>query len=204
MPTMSFTTSFAWRRPMSPRHDAKHAVRAAARGELGRRRRRIEAAIARALVRDEGGDLSLEAQDRGRDDGLAEPHSCIVQEVAGREVVGAVDDHVVRLDELEDVRRVEARVVCDDLHVGVERLDRSLRRSRLRDADPVGRVDHLALEVRRVDDVVVDDPDRPDAGGGEVERGRRAKPSGPQEEHLGAEEGDLALDPTSGKSVWRE
>jgi hypothetical protein len=32
-------------------------------------------------------------------------------------------------------------------------------------------VGDLALQVRRVDAVVVDDPERPDAGGGEVERG---------------------------------
>ena len=36
----------------------------------------------------------------------------------------------------------------------------------------VGGVDDLALEVRLVDDVVVDDPERADAGGRQVERGR--------------------------------
>ena len=67
------------------------------------------------------------------------------------------------------------------------------------DADPVGRVDHLALEVRRVDDVVIDDADRADAGGREVERGRRTEPAGAQQQHLGVEEGDLALDPDLGQ-----
>ena len=67
------------------------------------------------------------------------------------------------------------------------------------DADAVGRVDHLALEVRFIHDIVVDDADRADAGGREVERRRRAEPAGPQEEHLGVEEGDLALDPDLGQ-----
>jgi len=39
-------------------------------------------------------------------------------------------------------------------------------------------VDHLALKVRQVDDVVVDDPERADARRGEVKRGRRAKATG--------------------------
>ena len=58
--------------------------------------------------------------------------------------------------------------------------------------DPVGRVDDLALEVADVDDVEVDDADRPDAGGGEVERGRRAEPAGADEQRLRAEQLRLA------------
>ena len=60
-------------------------------------------------------------------------------------------------------------------------------------ADAVGRVDDLALEVRDVDDVVVDDPERADAGGGEVERGRRAEAAGAEQQHLGVEQLLLAL-----------
>ena len=62
--------------------------------------------------------------------------------------------------------------VLDDVDVGVERLDREPRRLRLRHPDPLGVVDHLALQVGGVDDVVVDEAERADAGGGEVERGR--------------------------------
>ena len=49
------------------RHDAEHAGHGAAGRELGRRRRRVEAAVARALERDEGRELALEAEDRGVD-----------------------------------------------------------------------------------------------------------------------------------------
>ena len=58
--------------------------------------------------------------------------------------------------------------------------------------DPVGRVDDLALEVADVDDVEVDDADGPDAGRGEVERGRRPEPAGADQERLRAEELRLA------------
>ena len=61
-------------------------------------------------------------------------------------------------------------------------------------ADPLGVVDHLALEVRQVDLVVVDDPERADAGGRQVQRRRRAEAAGAQQQHLGVEQLLLALD----------
>ena len=53
----------------------------------------------------------------------------------------------------------------------------------------------LALQVGEIDDVVVDDADRADAGGGQVERGRRAEAAGTEQEHLGVEQLQLALEP---------
>ena len=84
-------------------------------------------------------------------------------------------------------------VVLDDVHVGVQRVDRLLGGVDLRHADAVGRVDHLALQVGEVDDVVVDDPERADAGGREVQRGRRAEPAGAEQQHLRVEQLLLAL-----------
>ena len=60
----------------------------------------------------------------------------------------------------------------DDVHVGVERGERLLGRVDLAVADAIHVVQDLALQVRLVDDVHVDDADRADAGGGQVERGR--------------------------------
>ena len=53
-------------------------------------------------------------------------------------------------------------------------------------------MDDLALQVRVVDDVGVDDAERADAGCGEVERRRRAEPAGADEEHAAAEQPLLA------------
>ena len=58
----------------------------------------------------------------------------------------------------------------------------------LRLAEPVGRVDDLALQVRLVDDVVVDDAERADACGGEVERRGRAEPAGADQQHARVEQ----------------
>ena len=175
MSAASLMTSLAWSRPITPAITPSTPLAPQLGSQLGRRRGREEAAVAGAVERDEGRDLALEAEDRRRDDRLSQPHRGVVQQVARGEVVGAVDDDVVGLDQLEDVRGVEAQVVLDHLDVGVERVDRRLRRRGLRLADRLGRVDHLALEVRLVDDVVVDDPERADAGGGEIERGRRTQ-----------------------------
>src|SRR5439155_24214146 len=82
-----------------PREDAEHAALGAAWGELGRRRLREEAAVARPLVRLEDGDLALEPEDGAVYDGDVVPDRGVVQEVAGGEVVGAVDDHVPALAE---------------------------------------------------------------------------------------------------------
>jgi hypothetical protein len=122
-------------------------------------------------------------------DGHAVPHGGVVQEVAGGEVVGAVDDHVPTLAE-DAVDVVGGEALLEDPHVDVrvQSLERSLRRLCLRLAEPLGRVDDLALEVRLVDRVVVDDADRPDAGGSKVQAGGRAQSPGPDEEHAGIEQ----------------
>ena len=86
----------------------------------------------------------------------------------------------------------EHLLVRDDLDLRVQGVDRLPRRLDLALPDPVGRVDDLALEVADVDDVEVDDADRPDARGGEVERGRRAEAAGADEQRLRAEQLRLA------------
>ena len=77
---------------------------------------------------------------------------------------------------------------------GFSVLDRALGRVDLGRADAVGRVDDLALEVGDVDHVVVDDAELADAGGRQVERGRRAEPAGAEQQHLRVEQLELALD----------
>ena len=119
---------------------------------------------------------------------LAEANRSVVERVARLERVGPVEDDVVVGDETLDVLLGQHLVVADDPHVRVEGADRGGRRFGLLDADPVGRMDDLALEVRLVDDVEVDDPDRADPRRGEVEGRRRAEAAGADEEHLRAEQ----------------
>ena len=122
------------------------------------------------------------------------PDRGVVDEVARREVVGAVDDHVpAGLEDPLDVLGGQPLAERDHLDVGVERLDRPARRVGLRLAERVGRVHDLALQVRLVDHVRVDDPEPADAGRGQVERGRRAEAARADQQDARVEQPQLAL-----------
>ena len=61
-----------------------------------------------------------------------------------------------------------------------------------------GVVDHLALQVGGVDDIVIDEAERAHAGRGEVEGGRRAEAAGTKQQDLRVEQLELALEPDLG------
>ena len=89
----------------------------------------------------------------------------------------------------------EPHRVLLDLHVRVDVVDRDLGRVDLRHADAVVRVGDLALQVRQVDHVVVDEADRADPRRRQVERRGRAEPAGAEQQHLRVEELHLPLEP---------
>ena len=116
-----------------PRQDAEDAALGAARRELGRRRLGEEAAVAGPLAGREDRRLALEAEDRAVDDRDPVPDGGVVHEVARREVVRAVDDHVPALaEDAIDVLGGQALLEGLDANVRVQRLDRALRREHLR------------------------------------------------------------------------
>ena len=115
--------------------------------------------------------LPVEAVDRPPDVGFPEQDARIVEQVAGREVVGPVHDDVVVAQDLEGAGGVEADRVLAYLD------------ARVHPADGARAVQHLTLEVAHLHDVVVDDPDRAHSGSGQVEQHRRAQPPGTDYEH---------------------
>jgi hypothetical protein len=121
-------------------------------------------------VRQVDAGLAFEAEDRSVDDGDVQLEGCVVDEVAGREVVGPVDDHVVAGEDVHHVVGAEAHVVGHHVDVGVEGGEGLLGRVDLALAHPVLVVEDLALQVGLVDHVHVDDAERADAGGGQVQR----------------------------------
>ena len=118
----------------------------------------------------------------------AELHRCVVDEEAGREVVGAVDHDVVAVEDRQHVVGAEPDVVGHDVDVGVEQRERLLRRVDLAITDAIHVVQDLALQVRLVDHVHVDDAQRADAGRREIQRSRGAEPAGAEQQHLRAEQ----------------
>ena len=91
------------------------------------------------------------------------------------------------------VRHREVRVERFDADFGVQRLDPRLRRLELRLPDVGRAVDDLALQVAEVDDVEVDEPQRADAGRGEIQRRGRAQPAGADAQHARAPSAAAAL-----------
>ncbi len=123
---------------------------------------------------------------------LGEEVSRIVGQVAGWEVVGAVDDDVVRGEDPHRGLGVEVLVDRDDLDVRVQVAQGVGRRLDLEAADVVIAVQQLALEVGGVDDVEVDDSDLADPGRRQVHRRRRAQAAGSKKEHARVQQLALA------------
>src|SRR6266571_5780049 len=114
------------------RQHAENSCFRARRRELGRRWLGEEAPVARTVEWLEDRDLALKTKDRSMHDGNAMFHRCVVQEIAGGEVVRAVDHDVIALDDAVDVRPGQTLLVADDLHVGVQSLERAFCRRDLR------------------------------------------------------------------------
>ena len=99
----------------------------------------------------------------------------VVDQIARREVVGAVDDVVVLPDDLHRVLGRQRRFVRHDFDVRVVGVDRLLRRYDLRLPDVVVLVEDLPLQVRDIDRVEVDDADLSDAGERQIHGDRRTE-----------------------------
>jgi hypothetical protein len=106
--------------PDHAREHAEHASFGAAGNEARRRRLGIQAPIARAFLGREHGRLPLEPENAAIDIRLVEQHARVVDEIAGREIVGAVDDDVVGREQVERVLGRDRRVVRDDLDQRVD------------------------------------------------------------------------------------
>ncbi len=138
---------------------AQHAGFRAAWRKRGRRRLGIEAAIARPLVRLEDGQLTLEAEDAAVHDRFVGDERGIVQQVARREVIGAVDDDIVVGDDARHVAFIQTLDVGDDLDIGVQGLDAFARGLGLILTNATRIMDNLALQVALFHHVGIDDAD---------------------------------------------
>ena len=96
----------------------------------------------------------------------------VVDQIAGGEVIGAVDDEVVGGEQFDGVIDAQAELVQfhRDERVGLTQgITGALR---LGPADIGGAVDDLALQIGLVDHIEVDDAQRSDTGGGQIEQRR--------------------------------
>src|SRR2546426_732634 len=147
-----------------------------ARGhEPGRRRFRIEAAVARPLRREEDARLTFEPEDRPVDVRFVQEDGRIIHEVPCREVVRPIDDHVVVTQDVQRVVGRQSGLVGLHVDVRIDLRDPFFRDLDLLAPDVLRPIEHLALEIRLVDHVEVDDPEAADAGRAQILRERDAK-----------------------------
>src|SRR5207249_6772117 len=101
----------------------------------------------------------------------------IVSEVARREIVDAIHDDVVVLDDFDRIFARQARVMNDDFDAGVDAVDGFLDRLRFGPADVGVGVKNLALEIGEIDGVEINNAEFADAGGGQIHGDGRAESS---------------------------
>ena len=147
----------------------------------------------------EHGHLGGEAEDRAPHQGQAGGDAAVVDQVAGREVVAAVDHQVVVPDDAGRIGRGQAQLVGAHRDRGILRAQRGGRGVHLGPPDGRGGVDHLAVQVRRLDPVGVDDPDGAHPGGGQVLQHRGSEPAGADHQHPGGGQPALAGHPEFGQ-----
>jgi len=147
----------------------------------------------------EGGGLALEAEDARVHVGLSLQDRYVVSEVARGEVVRAVHEDVVILEEVVGVVRLETRLVGVDLDVGIQLLQAILGGLQLGAADVAHPEEDLAVQVAPVHDIEVHETETTHAGGGEVQGGGAAETARPDHEDLRVLEALLALEANLGE-----
>ena len=135
----------------------------------------------------------FEPENRAVDVGLAEQDARVVDEIARGEIVGAVDDDVEILEEVEGVFAGELGFECFDLNVGIQIGKTRLRRGGFGLADIVGAKGDLALEIGEIHDIKIDESELADACRGEIQTQRRAKAAGADQQHFGVFQLELTV-----------
>ena len=144
--------------------------------------------------------LTLEAEDRAPHERGAGEFGGIVRQVPGREVVRTVDDEVVGGEETQRIVRGEPVVDRRHRQVRVETEEGIPGRFDLGPTDVGVPVEDLALEIRGLHLVVIDDADVPDARRAEVLEHRSSEPAGPDDEHAGPAQAPLPDLPDLGQA----
>src|SRR5690606_33383 len=85
------------------RQNAQRAALRAAWHQARRGRLGEEAAVARSFLGVEDRYLALEAEDAAIDVGFAQNHTGVVGQITGGEIICAVNDHIIRLQNLQRV-----------------------------------------------------------------------------------------------------
>ena len=121
--------------------------------------------------------------DRSRHQRLAQQDAGIVDDVSRRDAIGAVQDDVVVAQQFHDRRGAHLEIVRADVDVRIEGEQALARRLDLGAPDARTVEQHLPLQVRCVDAIVIDDPQRTDTRRREIQRCRRSETARTDDQH---------------------
>ncbi len=164
---------------------AKHAGLGAIGHDVRRRRFMKQAAITRRLSRPERQNLPLKTQNAAENERNAQKYGGIVRQELGPEIIGGFKDEVVAAQISGGVVRVQAVGNGLDFDFGVQLDQMPGRRDGLGLTHISAAVEDLALEVREVETIIVDDADVTDPGGSQVQQCRRPEASGTDDKDPG-------------------
>src|SRR6185369_5407140 len=135
---------------------------------------RIKATIARAAFGPKDTGLTFETKNRAVNIWLAGEHTGVVDQGARGKIVCAVDDHIIVNEEAQGVLAGHPRLMRFNLNMRIDVLEAIARRSDFGPADILRPVDDLALKVRSIDDVEINQSQPADARGGKIHSQRRS------------------------------
>ena len=175
------------------RQHADHTARAAIGCQLCGWGLGEQAAIARPTFIVEHADLPVETVDGAVHQGFAQLHTGVVDQVAGVEIVGAVDHQVIGAHQFQGVVAVERGVVRVDLDMRIEVQQALLGGLDLGHAQGAVAMHNLALQVAAFHHIKVHQPQGADAGRRQVQADGRAQAAGTDDQHLGFLQVQLAF-----------
>ena len=148
----------------------------------------------------EQSNLDLELRGRGRNQRTLKVYASLVDEQSGGEIIGAVDDEVVVLQQTCCIAAIDPDRLLADLDKRVERAGEFGCSLRFRLAALVVTIDQLPLQVRALDLIVVDDRQPADAGCGKCRGYGTADRSGTHDRDPSSLEAMLADSSDLGKN----
>ena len=139
--------------------------------------------------------MALKTKDGAVDVGLAEKDASVVDEIPRGEIIRAIHDDVEVLEQLE---RVGAGQLCFDrfdLDVGIEIREARPGGLALGLANVAGAKRDLALEIREIHNIEINQTELAHARGRKIQAQRRTEPSRADEQNLGVFQFELPVHP---------
>ncbi|CAB5041307.1 unannotated protein [freshwater metagenome] len=146
------------------REDSEHACLGATRGHFWWWGLGQHIAVSRPVLGIKYSHLALKAEDRSVHNGNAKFHRSVVEHVAHREVVSPVYDDVVLRDDAFHIRSIKANIVRNHVDIWVEQGEGLFCRINLSLTYSICVVQNLALQIRLIDHVHVDNADGANTG----------------------------------------